>query len=402
LVNILEAGAERNGQKIAATDLVAVVESGGTLRLVFPSTFTGPSWRPSKLFPLEVIDGQHRLWAFDGFDPGDDFELPVVAFYGLDRSWQAYLFWSVNITPKRINRSLAFDLYPLLRQEDWLDRFSGHSIYRETRSQELVEALWANSESPWHHRINMLGERKAERERPVPMVSQAAWIRSLMATLVKSWDGPSTKFGGLFGASAGEDAVLLPWTRAMQAALLIFAGTALRTSIERSKAPWAQSIRSKKQPALFPNEDPAFYGEHSLLTTDQGIRGFLFVLNDLLFVRAKELALSAWNWESSLGGKGAAGATEERALGIALRALEKQPLAKFIELMAEGLASYDWRTSSFPGLSEDERLRQSIFRGSSGYKELRRQLLLHLAQQKGDPAKAAATVAQQLGFTKSK
>ncbi len=80
-----------------------------------------------------------------------------MAFYGLDVSWQAYLFWTINIKPKRINPSLAFDLYPLLRAEDWLDKAEGHYVYRESRSQELTEALWSNPDSPWYDRINMLG-----------------------------------------------------------------------------------------------------------------------------------------------------------------------------------------------------------------------------------------------------
>ena len=53
--------------------------------------------------PIEVIDGQHRLWAFEKQLDNADFELPVVAFVGLDISWQAYLFWTINIKPKRID-----------------------------------------------------------------------------------------------------------------------------------------------------------------------------------------------------------------------------------------------------------------------------------------------------------
>ena len=176
IINILPPGAVRNGIKIPDKDLVHIEDHGQTASLNLPDSFTGSSWEPERVFPFEVIDGQHRLWAFDGYDPGEDFELPVVAFFGLDHGWQAYLFYSVNITPKRINRSLAFDLYPLLRQQSWLDKFAGHSIYRETRCQELVEALWSNPNSPWYQRINMLGEKQAQREYKGPAVSQAAWI----------------------------------------------------------------------------------------------------------------------------------------------------------------------------------------------------------------------------------
>ncbi|NJN92458.1 MAG: hypothetical protein HC878_20250 [Leptolyngbyaceae cyanobacterium SL_5_14] len=159
IVNILEEKDIRRGRHVDSNDLVTVNDldnRSATIRL--PNSFNGPEWKPAGLHPLEVIDGQHRLWAFDEEGVEGDFELPVVAFYGLDISWQAYLFWTINIKPKRINASLAFDVYPLLRTEDWLEKFEGPAIYRETRAQELVESLWAYPESPWYQRINMLGE----------------------------------------------------------------------------------------------------------------------------------------------------------------------------------------------------------------------------------------------------
>ena len=82
----------------------------------------------------------------------------MVAFHSLDISWQAYLFYTINIKPKKINRSLAFDLYPLLRTEDWLETAEGAAIYRETRAQEITEILWSHPASPWRAKINMLGD----------------------------------------------------------------------------------------------------------------------------------------------------------------------------------------------------------------------------------------------------
>ena len=40
----------------------------------------------------DLVDAAQKL--------ADDFELPVVAFVGLDLSWQAYLFYTINIKPK--------------------------------------------------------------------------------------------------------------------------------------------------------------------------------------------------------------------------------------------------------------------------------------------------------------
>ena len=58
-------------------------------------------------------------------------------------------------------------------------------VYRETRAQELVDRLWSAEESPWHRRINMLGSSGTRGT----MVTQSAWVRSIMASFVKSWDG---------------------------------------------------------------------------------------------------------------------------------------------------------------------------------------------------------------------
>lgn len=257
IINILPPKAKRNGIEIPDADLVRLEDKANepTATLNLPKEFSGFSWRPQKVFPLEVIDGQHRLWAFDGINLHDEFELPVVAFYGLDHGWQAYLFWSINITPKKINRSLAFDLYPLLRQQGWLDKFAGHSIYRETRCQELVEALWSHPESPWAERINMLGATKSQREYQGPMVTQAAWVRSLFHTFVKHWDGEGKKIGGLFGAPRSLDEPVLPWNRPMQAAVLIYSGDAIRRRIAESKASWARHLRRVGEAHLFSQKE---------------------------------------------------------------------------------------------------------------------------------------------------
>src|SRR5262249_45408689 len=118
VLNILTKDAVRNGSTVADKDLASIVEVDGQPRLQLPYESWSADWAPSKLPPFEVIDGQHRLWAFEGASKLENFQLPVVAFVGLDVSWQAYLFWTINIKPKRINASLAFDLYPLLRSED--------------------------------------------------------------------------------------------------------------------------------------------------------------------------------------------------------------------------------------------------------------------------------------------
>ncbi len=124
VVNLLVDGSGRNGVQIEPADVVKVIDRPDSTALVeLPDNFRR-GWTYKTLPPIEVIDGQHRLWAFSE-GTATHFEVPVVAFVNLDLSWQAYLFYTINIKPKKINRSLAFDLYPLLRNEEWLTRFEG-------------------------------------------------------------------------------------------------------------------------------------------------------------------------------------------------------------------------------------------------------------------------------------
>ena len=121
VVNILEPKDTRRGQSVSTSDLIKVEDGdNGVASVLLPKSFKSKDWEPETIHPIEVIDGQHRLWAFETEEFEGDYELPVVAFVGLDLSWQAYLFYTINIKPKKINASLAFDLYPLLRTEEWL------------------------------------------------------------------------------------------------------------------------------------------------------------------------------------------------------------------------------------------------------------------------------------------
>ncbi|MCV0377516.1 DGQHR domain-containing protein [Microbacterium sp.] len=384
VVNILRPEDERLGERVAKQDLVTVTPSNGTVEIALPSGAGNKAWRPTKVAPVEVIDGQHRLWAFEPGTFEGTFEIPVVAFVGLDLSWQAYLFWTINIRPKKINRSLAFDLYPLLRTEDWLDRFEGHSIYRETRAQELTEMLWSTPESPWHHRINMLGEPGRGG------VSQAAWIRALTASFVKQWEGRGTRVGGLFGAPIGKHKLVLPWSRIQQGAFLVFLWHSIREAIGERRPSWLASVsRVGAKTTDRAAGDAGIHAEHSLLGTDQGIRAVLQVANDLCWVAAAELEL--FDWASD-------GEDASRDVSVHFNSLGNQPVAGFLTEFASRLVEYDWRTAATPDLSDDERVAKLAFRGSGGYRELRRQVLRHLASGGGSVAASAARVMRILKY----
>lgn len=387
VVNILKESDERRGKKVAAADVIKVTASDAGATLLLPKEFSQKSWKASSIPPIEVIDGQHRLWAFDADVADGDFELPVVAFHGLGISWQAYLFYTINIKPKRINASLAFDLYPLLRTEDWLEKFEGPTIYRETRAQELVDLLYSCKDSPWYQQINMLGESGLGQK----MVSQAAWVRSLLATFVKHWEGRQIKIGGLFGAPVGSHEQVLGWSRHEQAAFLIYVGQLFQQAVKSGSLSWQKALRPKG--VLFePPNDPAFYGPNTLVSQDQGIRAFLSVINDLCYLNADSLKLNEWGDGSEQEDN------DIEQIALALKSLKKSAASNFLHALTERLSKFDWRASSAPGLSTDEALVRSAFRGSGGYKNLRHQLLLHLADSKDEVGVSASKAIKLLKY----
>ncbi|GJQ31281.1 MAG: hypothetical protein HBSAPP04_01200 [Ignavibacteriaceae bacterium] len=377
IANILPLGARRNGNKLLKTDQIEVIEEEGKQFLLLPARLDDPAWDPP-VYPMEIIDGQHRLWAFDDNNPDfSKYEVPVVAFLGLDLSWQAYLFFTINIKPKKINRSLAYDLIPMLRVQEWLERsFDKANVYKETRAQEIVESLWGIPSSPWHNRINMLGERKNPSN-----ITQAAFIRNLIATFFKS--GTPGKLGGLFGSRLHDTGMPLDWNRIQQIAFIIFLWDKLLETVLNANEPWIQSLMESGTDlfADMPATEPAhlklqkvFFGKYSLISTDQGVRGILHIFNDLIFCFATEYNLrNVFHNSKSEPIKEKVDTEEIKELVSILKRNER--LSDFVSVVCETIVKFDWRTSSFEGLNEIERRNQMIYKGSSGYKELRIQLL---------------------------
>lgn len=385
VVNILEVGDERSGTIIEDDHAIKVRDhdNSTSAELSVPRNPADTGAFP----PLEVIDGQHRLYAFDDGDSAvEDYYLPVVAFHGLDISWQAYLFWTINIKPKKINPSLAFDLYPLLREQDWLDSGDVVHVYRESRAQELTEVLWATPSSPWYRRINMLGGPRKENG----PVTQAAFIRSLTASMVKSWRSTRGSIGGIFGGTPDMKQGL-SWTRLQQAALLLTAWKTLAREIREADEPWMKSLVAADVPMdddLFPSniyDDPTFTSSGSLLATDQGVRGFQSIVNDLLYIRHRELELQKWRDDSDFSD-----VTPDAVTAMSAE-FEALPAYAFLVDLCRSLSTFDWRSSSAPGLSEDERRNRAAFRGSGGYKELRNELARHLQSHAIGDVRSAAT-----------
>jgi hypothetical protein len=88
--------------------------------------------------------------------------------------------------------------------------------------------------------------------------------------------------------------------------------------------------------------------------------------------------------------------TAESAISEALKRMRKSAAGKFVGVVANDLAFYDWRTSGAPGLSEETRSSKARFRGGTGYRELRVDLLRHLATYKDEAGKTAELAIEAL------
>ncbi len=362
VVNVLVDDDKRKGKAVRPEHKVKFEEDReGRCSLVIPPL---PNAFGDDLAPLEVIDGQHRLWAFDPVEGGsaipDDFELPVVAYWGLDIAWQAYLFWSINVSPKKINSSHAFDLYPLLRTEDWLEEVGELSVYREARAQELTTILHEYMESPWKSRINMLGEKGGAG------VSQNAWVRALISTYFATGRG-SGRYG-LFQADLPRQQEPLSWTRPQQAAFLIQLWSDIREAIEINAAThwWLRCYGGRDNPHR------GFLDKTSMLNQDMGIRAVLAVTNDIMYRQASAWRLDSWEFSSD-------DTISEGVIAAALHSLSNAPFRVEMIALAAHLVAFDWRSYDGPEVSADEGRIKRSYRGSGGYTALSEDVLSTIA-----------------------
>jgi hypothetical protein len=164
--------------------------------------------------------------------------------------------------------------------------------------------------------------------------------------------------------------------------------------VKLCQEPWAKALRGQasRRGGVDAEEDVAFSGPHTLLNSDQGIRGLLYATNDLCFVSADKLGLADWRSDRL------AGATDQTDVSDALETLKDEPVDTLLRKIAQRLATFDWRTSSAPGLDVDESIRKGGLRGSGGYKLLRALLLKHLALAPGDVGEAATHALRELGY----
>lgn len=113
-----------------------------------------------------VLDGQHRIAGLFEYD-GEEFDLSVTIFVGIDIAEQAQIFSTVNLEQTKVNKSLAYDLFAL-----------ANSRSPQKTCHNVVVALDADKSSPFSKRIKRLGV--ATEGRYNETLTQATFVEALM------------------------------------------------------------------------------------------------------------------------------------------------------------------------------------------------------------------------------
>lgn len=384
VANIIGPNEKRGNNILETSDAITIQEGQNGIDLLkIPDIVFDESWDPD-LKPIEIIDGQHRLMAFDETEVIEgNYEVPVVAYYNLDRTWQAYLFYVINIKPKKINTSLGYDLYPLLRTQSWLENSKdGLAVYRETRAQELVEALWLYDQSAWHNRINMLGSNEGNN------ISQAAFVRALSETYLKRTS--RKEVSGLFAdVLSDKNFEEIKWVRAQQAAFLIILWEQIAIQASNSEEIWAQKLRGEKKNTILLDAEnssssslkinDAFLSKNSMLSRDQGVTGISMITNDLFFVAANYFSDFDFNeieWKGDIDER----QIETNSIDKAIEQFRESSLHSLIKDVASSLMLIDWRTPTANFDNETQRDLQKKYKGTGGYREVWKEVLRTIKQ----------------------
>lgn len=256
--------------------------------------------------------------------------------------------------------------------------------------------LWRHNKSPWKDRIELHGNRVDGH------VSNAAFIRSLMASFVRRW-GADHRIGGLFGSidRDGNEKVL-PWKRSQQAAFLISCWTHIHTTVKSSKSEWATALKEeggRTQELFSENEflkNTAFSGPNTLLATDQGCRAVFLVYNAMCQIAYSEIELETWESDE------VSDKPNDEDVSVALEEFQQfNKAGKFLGEIADALINLgmDWRTSSSKTLSESESKTQAAYRGSSGYSLLQKECFKYLEKSSSElVSETAKSAARMLGI----
>ena len=117
---------------------------------------------------FKIIDGQHRIKAFDGtLHLNGKFELIVTIFLDADINDQAYIFSIINTTQSKLDPSLVQDLTELSK-----------ITTPENVVHSLAKVFNSESNSPWYKSIKRLGRKDQTSQNGI--ISQYSFNKSIL------------------------------------------------------------------------------------------------------------------------------------------------------------------------------------------------------------------------------
>lgn len=118
-----------------------IEEDGKNCTLVVPTLETMAS----------VIDGQHRLFGFDFCEPERrSMELLCSVYIDLPHAYQAYLFATININQRKVDKSLAYEQFGYNLDDEQSDSWSPDKL-----AVYMTRRLNLDPESPFHQHIRI-------------------------------------------------------------------------------------------------------------------------------------------------------------------------------------------------------------------------------------------------------
>lgn len=113
----------------------------------------------------QILDGQHRIKGLENYT-GPRFELNVAIFVDMDQEEQALLFATINLKQTKVSKSLAYDLFDFARTRS-----------PQKTAHNIVRLLNSRRDSPFYHRIRILGEATKGRDETL---TQAGFVDRLL------------------------------------------------------------------------------------------------------------------------------------------------------------------------------------------------------------------------------
>jgi len=160
------------------------------------STRMGVLHLPKRYRSAYIVDGQHRLYAYNGSQYAESNALPVVAFVDLERTEQLEIFMQINENQKAVSRNLKHTLDADLKwdSENLRDRAEGIK-------KQLVQDLGEDTSSPLYERVLVGEDQRTE----FKIITLEAVLRGLKQTnFVGKFTKDEVKEPGIFNTGSSQ------------------------------------------------------------------------------------------------------------------------------------------------------------------------------------------------------